>query len=337
MNKKMLMMAAVLSGGFPFPYTSNFAAGSMGALRGDGWTVTGGQAVNAPVEGTELLSNGNMEAGNPPTGWAAGNSAVLTGQADERTGGAGAQCIQVARNGVAFPTATQTIAGNTGWHWIKFRGYHKRGTASNSIFTQNAGFTGVIDYFSETSWTQKTIASIKVGGGGNFIASFGAYVPTTDGQTARWDDVSAVPLTKLTAGLICPASLPVVKATVNVPLGESAGVYVCGDGTDPSNYIGLIVHRYQDNTVQRGHIYLYKVIAGVATRVYGATVAYASDGAHVVEIRRTAATTFQVWYDNTQSGTDQTISDAQLQSLRYAGLIATGGGVAVDAFFCGAV
>jgi len=200
----------------------------------------------------------------------------------------------------------------------------------------NGGFSGVISYYTETDWTQKVLGSIAVSSTSNKTYTIGAFA-AVDGQYSGWDDVSAKPLTDLTAGALFAGSLPVVKATVNVPVGESAGVWLCGDSKNPNNYIGLVVHRYQDTSTQRGHLYFYKVINGVATRIAGNTIAYATDAPHTVEIRRTAATTFQMWYDNAQVSTDQTVSDAKVQSLKYLGMIATGGGCAVDAFFCNPV
>lgn len=55
------------------------------------------QGATLAVDGIERMSNGNMETGNPPTGYTLSSGSTLTGQADERTGGSGAQCLQAAR------------------------------------------------------------------------------------------------------------------------------------------------------------------------------------------------------------------------------------------------
>ncbi|MFH0924245.1 MAG: LamG-like jellyroll fold domain-containing protein [bacterium] len=43
---------------------------------------------------TNLVTNGDMEIGDPPTGWTAYASAILDGVADEKNGGSGTQCMQ---------------------------------------------------------------------------------------------------------------------------------------------------------------------------------------------------------------------------------------------------
>jgi len=85
------MMGAGQSGGF-LPFVDNFdrADGDLagGWTYSEGvWTINGGILSVAPVLGSEELSNANMEAGNPPTGWDAAGGATLSAVADERTGG----------------------------------------------------------------------------------------------------------------------------------------------------------------------------------------------------------------------------------------------------------
>lgn len=64
------------------------------------FALSGGlSAATLAADGYELVVNGNMETGDPPTGWTAETSAVLDGVADERTGGVGAQSLSIV-NGV---------------------------------------------------------------------------------------------------------------------------------------------------------------------------------------------------------------------------------------------
>ena len=46
----------------------------------------------------DILVNGNMETGDPPTGWSKSAAVTLDGVADERTGGTGAQSLSIRRD-----------------------------------------------------------------------------------------------------------------------------------------------------------------------------------------------------------------------------------------------
>jgi hypothetical protein len=85
------------------------------------WAVAGGIVTNTPVPGAELLTNGNMETADPPSSWTA-NNATLDGVADERTGGGGAQSLDVLRT-ASTGSAYQQITGSPGFY--KFAGWMK--------------------------------------------------------------------------------------------------------------------------------------------------------------------------------------------------------------------
>lgn len=54
-----------------------------------------GASGSGEALGSELVTNGNMETADPPSGWLPGANTTLDGVADERTGGAGAQSLEV--------------------------------------------------------------------------------------------------------------------------------------------------------------------------------------------------------------------------------------------------
>src|SRR5690606_7132056 len=51
---------------------------------------------NQSVSGTNLVTNGDMESGSPPTGWSAGTDSTVAADADAHSG---SQSLLVTRNG----------------------------------------------------------------------------------------------------------------------------------------------------------------------------------------------------------------------------------------------
>lgn len=58
--------------------------------------------------GEELVTNGNMETGDPPTGWSSAYGSTLSSVSDERTGGSGSKSLNVLR-GVSNTSCNQQI------------------------------------------------------------------------------------------------------------------------------------------------------------------------------------------------------------------------------------
>ena len=55
--------------------------GAFNPWRGATWALDGsGRAYNTPTLGSELLTNRSMEAGSPPSNWAAVNRVVVRGR-----------------------------------------------------------------------------------------------------------------------------------------------------------------------------------------------------------------------------------------------------------------
>ena len=122
-------------GGFRLPYSVDFSTLSDGALpskfTGATWAVVSGKAVNTPTLGGELVVNGNMESGSPPSSWTA-LSATLSAEADERPGGSGTKSLQVARNG-GTANAYQIIGNKVAsGEWVQYRVWHKRINAAQA-------------------------------------------------------------------------------------------------------------------------------------------------------------------------------------------------------------
>lgn len=138
--------------------------------------------------GPELLSNGNMESGDPPTGWSSLNNAVLDGVADERTGGAGAQSLDVARAGLADASASQNFTATVG-AWYMLDGWGKRIEAGNgmALVLADTGYLWTPQYLSSASWSRYRRFERAKGTG---MSCRCVLFATADGTHARADDVS---------------------------------------------------------------------------------------------------------------------------------------------------
>lgn len=102
--------------------------------------------------GSTLLSNGNMETGDPPTGWI-GNNSTLSSVADERTGGSGTKSIKVERTGTDS-CAYQTIALNGAL--IKYDYWRKGDGTNNGRLILSNALSGTVSLFEDSSYTTAT-------------------------------------------------------------------------------------------------------------------------------------------------------------------------------------
>ncbi len=139
--------------------------------------------------GAELVTNGNMETGDPPTGWTASAGATLDGVADERTGGSGIQCLDVAKGAIGtWACAPTTIPAIVVGKLYKVSGWVKNIDATNGsiLVTSGGGTLKSIGSTAATSWT--------------FVRGYFTALTTSDsimfniagstGQHVRFDDVS---------------------------------------------------------------------------------------------------------------------------------------------------
>lgn len=325
--KKMLVMGG---NKFKLPYTLDFSTlpdgAAIGKLTGSTWSVAAGKAINTPTEGAELLTNGNMETGDPVSNWTptqAGSS--IASVADERTGGAGSKAGEVT-SGAAFGSVRQQMTVAKG-KFLVHSGWFKKGTStSGQITLGGVGFSS-LPAPTDAAWTNYIFNSYV-----NTANPFNGIGCTTNAATSRYDDISAKEISGVFAGMQTTSALQTVKATttLTLPYSRAVGVFMCGNhATAPTSLVLATIAFYTPTFVM---CKLWKIVNTTLTELASANIAHVA-GAQL-EIRRTAATTFQLWYNGTQRGTDQTISDAEIVSNTYAGIFSTGGsGNSIGAFF----
>lgn len=140
--------------------------------------------------GSELVTNGDMETGDPPTGWTAHGNAVLDGVADERTDGGGVQSLAVESGTTgwyAHQTKTVVVGGlykNIYWGktitgaGFKMAFFNSGGTVLNPSVTTSASWVNVVQYITPTGSTSLLIVASCTG------------ASTSNGGTQQFDDIS---------------------------------------------------------------------------------------------------------------------------------------------------
>ncbi len=101
--------------------------------------------------GSETVSNGTMETGSPPTGWAAnGTGASISSQSDERTGGAGTKALRVTGGAGTNPNGRQTTAQIAAEKFVVQAGWVRNVDTSSGVFLR-FGSTTIVSTIG-TSW-----------------------------------------------------------------------------------------------------------------------------------------------------------------------------------------
>lgn len=298
--------------------------GNGGGVRmsGGGGSVGSSLAAPVPVLGAELLANGDMETGDPPSNWTANGSATLSSVADERTGGSGAAAMNIARGAASSVAAIQTptIAANA---WVFATAWIKNVNAVNVSLQLALGTNSDSALVTATSWTQVFVVHRQ--SSSNQVR---CVVGGANGTQGRFDDYSAKPLTlsSLFSTKSYPLTHTVTTANVTVTTGTRAGVVANLDNpTSPANF----VFASHDGTTAR----LTKCVGGTYTDLVSDAATYVAGA--TIEIRRLASTnTYQLWYNGSQIGTNQTISDAGIVSNILYGYFNTYAGNSLSGFSC---
>ena len=150
-----------------------------------------------PVEGDEIIVNGNMETGDPPTGWSV-SGGTISSVDDERTGGSGSHSLQLtlssgsgrARQGLSISDS----------NFVKVNFWYKN-VSSDTIYAYlyfNSSFNCGNIYSArhpETSWTNGKVSGLVQWDGGA-LSQLSLYATSGSTKIARFDDVSMKILTK---------------------------------------------------------------------------------------------------------------------------------------------
>lgn len=272
-------------------------------------------AVPVPVLGAEILVNGNMETGNPPSSWTLDGGATVSS-----VSGLSGQAMRAVR-GASSQVATQAVSGAIGT-WYYGAGYVKSTDGGRISMALGVSYeTGVL---SAGTWQAVNLVGRATTGGAK---SFGLVVLGGAGKSSDFDSCSLKTITLASMFSTRPYSThATTKAKATIVAGTRAGVVANLDSaSSPANFV-LASH---DGTTAR----LTKYVAGTYTELISTTVAYVA-GAYV-EIRRPGTgDNWQLFYNGSQVGTDQTISDAAIKAATLAGYFQTYSGNTLTDFSC---
>lgn len=201
------VVAGVRGKAFTFNGTSQYLkqkvyqtdTGSTWGPTTDGLSLANGAAFMRAGEtlGTEKLTNGNMETGNPPSSWTITTGTSATGVADQSPGGTGSQAIEFTVGVTNTWLATQTTAVTSG-NYYKVSAWAKNidSTLGCSITIGKANYTIALatGYATATGvWTKLSGYFTATGTENYYVAPVMAVAD--NGKKCRFDDISVKQVT----------------------------------------------------------------------------------------------------------------------------------------------
>jgi hypothetical protein len=279
-------------------------------------SFSAGKAVITPTLGSELLTNGNMETGDPVSNWTASQGGSSDGVADERTGGAGAQSNSNVNSIADSGRLAQSIV-NPAYAWVFATGWLKKvtGTTGGYLNLRDGSGTssGSSSVVSATSWTQTYVSGRMTAANGSIRLQNNTNAIADE---TRYDDVSVKVLTLSSLFSTVTTSDADVIADVKptVTAGTQAGIVLNLDSTtNPQNF----VIAYSNGA----NIKLEKSVAGVYTADIINIGIPTGDSSGILRVIKDG-TAYRVYYSNALAGT-ATISDAGIISNTKHGLFST--------------
>ncbi len=283
----------------------------VGVLTGATWaTDASGRGYNTPTVGSELLTNPTFSSwsGDNPTSWTVSTEDANNYATQDANG------MRLVADGSVNLTVSQNIAsGNHAWFAVAYDLYS---VAAGALRTQclNVSDNSLINYAADASRTFRatsatpTVRLIRVNGGATDIVVRGASAKV----------IAAATLLAYVASASTSAT-PAAKIH-NVVDGTQVGVIGwLDDPATPANFVIAI----RNGT---GFVNLTKCVAGVYTNLISVATNFVANAP--IEIRRPSGNTFQLWYNNAQIGSDQTINDAAIANnlFPYYGAFSTHSG-----------
>lgn len=311
-----------------FAYSDGLLVGGWETTN-SAWSIVSGKAVCSPTLGEELLTDGNMETGDPPNNWTANNGAILAASATERTGGSGTKSLSIT-NGVANTANATHPVTVTDWAWVQLSGWLTNSYAECYATNLNRGVP-IMRFNSTTllpSWTNKKLTGYKSGGVGVTCK----LTTGTIGQQTFYDDISVKEI--MYSDMLLTRNFGITDFDISVsvhldPLTykSQAGLVACVDSpTSPLN----LIEAYHDRT----NIHLKTKVAGVYPAELINVASTYSDGA-IIRLkghRSGANLLLDLFYNGSQVGTQKTVSDAGIINNTRHGLFSASDLNQIDSF-----
>jgi hypothetical protein len=326
--RKIFMQQKTGCGDLTCDFTTAGNGALPGSLYGPTWSILAGKAINNPTA-TELLTNGNMEIGDPPTNWTAQN-ATLSAEAVIKPTLGGTQSMKIVSS-AANGGAVQTVAMALGDWYILLSSLYGDGINNTASQLQEVG--GVFTSYGlvwrvTASWANYVRSGRITAAVGGIIAKLSQVTTVTTGYADNISCKKITPPTLFSTRLFA-SSCGVVKASWTIG-GTNAkcpmGVVMNLDNPyNPQNFV-IVDH---DNN---GNILMSKCVNGTYTNLISTATVYGA-GKKVWCRRVPNTNTYQAWYGTAgaevQIGTDQTITDPSISNNPhpYHGLFDTSPGL----------
>lgn len=290
----------------PPPYT--WAGGS--------WSLDGnGRAYNTPTLGSELLTDPSLEAWSSATNATSYTESIVGSSSINQESSVVHSGTYAARIDVdgsnSFAALNQVYTASIG-QWIQASAWMRSSAASGKSHRIDQINTNAPTLaMALTNTYQKFFISGRVTAASPTFSS----VRQTASHSAYVDDASVKPLTLATLFTSTDggySNLP-VAARIAVIGAQCGIVSLLDSAASPANF--LIAYHDGANVV------LDKCVGGTYTNLVSTPVSFVAHAQ--IEIRRPSGNTFQVWYNGSQRGTDQTVSDAGIISNTRYGLFST--------------
>lgn len=287
---------------------SGFLGGGLGPRAFGG----GGLPDPVPVAGAELIVNGSLEGtyvGGVAPNWSAAGSPTVAESADAYAGSAAQSIISPTASDKINCTNMALINGT--WYLQSIAA--KRAAGSGAGTLDFSGRLGVVTLALTLSAAYQvylaTVRCISTGNGQNSVRS-------SNGTTMLFDAVSFVPLTL--ASLLSARAYGSADCDLSAAITRTAGTQagLCArldSATTPANF--LIAYE-----TGAGRVKVDKCVAGTYTNVIDGAVTYVAG-----QVLRLVCSGNNVsaYYNGTQVGTTQTVSDAGITGNKNHGLFST--------------
>ena len=318
-------------------YEYDFAEMEDGALpdafTGSTYAISGGKASNTPTLGTELLTDGSLEA-TYTDGLCASlvkaGTPTLEESADAHEGSKAQQFNGTVNQDVHMAVAT------TNGKWLYLSGWVKRTVGANNKTNFRRTFNAFPGEFQsqraikDAAYTQKVsvfksyASSIQVNNAIETLAS-GA------GDTVIVDDFSVkeIPLGEMYATTLYDTADATVRSYIDLDNQNGiAGVVARVDSAaNPQNYLIASVSTNNASTgVETGFISLAKVVGGTLTvLINNVTLGRLAANGDYIEIV-CSGTSVSLFYNGAQISTTKTVTDAGIVGNKLFGFYGVGGG-----------
>lgn len=321
-KKKVFSLLYSTSSNFSDPFNRADGTLSNGWNYTGIWNIASNKLVADPaVTGSNLLTNGDFETGNPPTGWNASASNSIAQDVDIRPGSAGTKSALVTVGGSQYAISRPLSVVFTAGRFYKLNYWGKRGT--NTQFSCTI-FDALFE--NESAWTEKTHGKIAT------ATSSTSYLLGSTG-TFYIDDANVKQL--VTSEVFATRDFQTPDVDISVKITRTGkdygGIALCLDNVSaPTDYITVGIDQYDINAVAPVYtLRVNKIVGGVFTQLQVLAIGYVA-GQVLRVVKHGQA--IRVYYNGLQIGEDLIVSDVGIKDNTKHGLFSTGNTNSFDDF-----